>query len=103
MDQQVRLLAHYTDGTIEDVTRTAQYDVNQPDMAECSVTGLVHTLDLAGDVAVMARYQGQVAVFRASIPLGAPVETPPPSNFVDEFVFAKQKTPPSGNAGSINC
>ena len=47
----------------------------------------------------MARYQGQVAVFRASIPLGVPVEsTPPPKNFIDELVFAKLKTlgvPPS--------
>jgi hypothetical protein len=47
----------------------------------------------------MARYQGQVGVFRASVPLGVPVEsTPPPKNFVDELVFKKLKTlgvPPS--------
>lgn len=91
-DQQLRVLAHYTNGAVEDVTRTVQYDPNQPDMAECSVTGLVHTLDLAGDVAIMARYQGQVAVFRASIPLGAPVVPPERNSFVDEFVFGKQQT-----------
>lgn len=90
--QQLRVLAYYTNGTVEDVTRTAQYDPNQPDMAECSVTGLVHTLDLAGDVAIMARYQGQVAVFRASIPLGAPVTPPERKSFIDELVFAKQQT-----------
>lgn len=91
-EQQIRVLAHYTNGAIEDVTRTAQYDVNQPDMAECSTAGRVHTLDLAGDVAVMARYQGQVAVYRASIPLGAPVEPPPSQSFIDDLVFAKQQT-----------
>ncbi len=47
----------------------------------------------------MARYQGQVGVFRASVPLGVPVETTPqPKNFIDELVFQKLKTlgvPPS--------
>ena len=39
-------------------------------MAEVSVTGLVTTGQLTGSVAVMARYQGQVDVFRATVPLG---------------------------------
>ncbi len=97
--QQLLVIAHYTDGHTEDVTSTVNFEANNPEMAEVSVSGLVETLDLTGDVAVMARYQGQVGVFRASIPLGVPVEsTPPPANFVDELVFAKLKTlgvPPS--------
>jgi uncharacterized protein DUF1549/uncharacterized protein DUF1553 len=68
-------------------------------VAEASATGLVKTMQLTGDVAVMARYQGQVDVFRATIPLGAPVESlPPAKNFVDELVFGKLKAlglPPS--------
>lgn len=98
-EQQIVVLAHYTDGSLEDVTRTATFTANDTEMADVDVTGLVKTLDLAGDVAVMARYQGQVAVFRASIPLGAAVEAfPPAKNFVDELVFGKLKTlgiPPS--------
>ena len=97
--QQLLVVAHYTDGSTEDVTSTVKFEPNNPEMAETSVTGLVKTLDLSGEVAVMARYQGQVAVFRASIPLGVPVEsTPEPKGFVDELVFAKLKTlgvPPS--------
>lgn len=97
--QQLAVIAHYSDGTTEDVTRTAQFEPNDPEMAETTVTGVVHTLDLTGDVAVMARYQGQVGVFRASIPLGVPIENlPAPRNFVDEAVFAKLETlgvPPS--------
>ena len=77
----------------EDVTGTVQFEPNNPEMAETSITGLVTTLDLTGDVAVMARYQGQVGVFRATIPLGVPVDsTPEPKNFIDELVFAKLKT-----------
>lgn len=97
--QQLLVIAHYTNGVTEDVTGTVKFEPNNPEMAEVSVTGLVKTLDLTGDVAVMARYQGQVGVFRASVPLGVPVEsTPPPKNFVDELVFKKLKTlgvPPS--------
>jgi hypothetical protein len=97
--QQVVVVAHYTDGSIEDVTRVVQFNANDTEMGDVSVTGLVETLDLTGDVAVMARYQGQVGVFRASVPLGVPVDSLPPSrNFIDDLVFAKLKVlglPPS--------
>lgn len=97
--QQIIVLAHYTDGTVEDVTRMAQYEANNTEMAEPATSGLVQTMDQAGEVAVMARYQGQVAVYRASVPLGAAAEQMPPAkNFVDELVFAKLKAlgvPPS--------
>ena len=47
----------------------------------------------------MVRYQGKVAVFRATVPLGAPVDRLPPArNFIDELVFKKLKEvgmPPS--------
>ncbi len=88
--QQLKVVAHYTDGTVEDVTRMAQFDANDTEMAETSATGLTLTRGLTGDVAVMARYQGQVAVFRASVPLGLALSDPPaPVNFIDEAVFAK--------------
>ena len=98
-EQQLFVIAHYTNGAMEDVTGTVKFEPDNPELAEVSATGLVKTLDLTGDVAIMARYQGQVGVFRAMIPLGAPVEsTPPPKRFIDELVFKKLKTlgvPPS--------
>src|SRR5260370_31799714 len=61
--------------------------------------GGVKVLEQPGDVAVMVRYQAQVAVFRAALPLGAPVtHLPQPKNFIDELVFKKLKAvgmPPS--------
>ena len=58
-------------------------------MAEADHAGLVKTLDLPGNVAVMVRYSGKVAVSGISIPLGAPVgEVPPSKNFIDDLVFA---------------
>lgn len=90
--QQLTAVAHYTDGTTQDITRMTQFDSNDPEMAEVSATGLVTTSQLTGSVAVMARYQGHVGVFRATVPLGIEVkDLPPVVNFVDEKVFDKLK------------
>ena len=88
-EQQLVVVAHYTDGSTQDVTRMTQFDSNDSEMAESSATGLVTTARLTGTVAVMARYQGHVGVFRSTIPLGIPVgELPEVRNVVDELVFA---------------
>lgn len=97
---QLKVTAHYSDGSTRDVTKRALYESNEKAMAETTETGGVKLFDLPGDVAVMIRYQGKVTTFRATVPLGAPVETlPPVSNYIDDLVFAKLKTigiPPSG-------
>ncbi|MFO1000701.1 MAG: DUF1553 domain-containing protein [Planctomycetaceae bacterium] len=90
--QQISVIATYSDGTTEDVTRMALFEPNEPEMAESSTKGLVTTLDLSGEVAIMARYQGQVATFRATVPLGADTsKMPEPANLVDAAVFGKLK------------
>lgn len=98
--QQLAVLALYTDGRVEDVTRGATYESNFTDLAEVDNRGFVQLKQQAGDVAVMARYQGQVAVFRASVPLGVEVaQWPVATNSVDAAVFDKLKTlgiPPAG-------
>lgn len=98
-EQQLAVLAHFSDGSLRDVTRMTQFESNSGEMAEVSKTGLVSTLDLTGSVAVMARYAGQVATFQANIPLGAEVaHWPAPRNFIDEAVFNRLRTlgiPPS--------
>lgn len=97
--QQLKALARYSDGSLRDVTAMALYESNNTAMAEVSDRGLVSVRDISGNVAVMVRYQGRVAVFSASVPLGAPVENlPSAKNFVDEHVFANLKEvgiPPS--------
>jgi hypothetical protein len=97
--QQLAVVAHYTDGRAEDVTRSALYEPNDKDMAKTDESGLVKLYQQPGDVAVMIRYQAKVAVFRATIPLGATVTNLPiVKNFIDEQVFKKLKTigmPPS--------
>jgi hypothetical protein len=97
--QQLTALARYSDGSQRDVTNLALFESNNGAMAEVSGSGLVSVQDIAGNVAVMVRYQGKIAVYSASVPLGATVaELPPARNFIDEHVFANLKKlgiPPS--------
>ena len=92
--QQLAVLATYSDGSVEDVTRAALYESNDSEMADCDEKGLVELKELVGDVAVMARYQGHVTVFRADIPVPNSAVTKDafpqqPENPVDRHVFAK--------------
>jgi hypothetical protein len=68
--QQLAVYAHYNDGSVEDITRRTQYESNDTEIAVVDAGGLVRTLALSGEAAVMARYQGHVTTFRATVPLG---------------------------------
>ncbi|MBI3418321.1 MAG: DUF1553 domain-containing protein [Verrucomicrobia bacterium] len=98
-EQQLVVTAHYSDGSTADVTRGALFEPNDKEMAKTDANGRVKVFEQPGDVAVMVRYQAKVAVFRATVPLGAPVENLPiAKNFIDELVFKKLKAiglPPS--------
>jgi hypothetical protein len=92
--QQVAVLAHYEDGRVRDVTRQAQYQSNEFVVAAVDEDGLVRTFDLAGEATIMARYQGQVAIFRATVPLDKPIAKYPDfpqSNYIDKLTLAKWK------------
>lgn len=98
--QQLSVVAHYSDGSTRDVTRLASYEANRPEMVFTEPSGRITVEDTPGEAAVMVRFQGQVAVFRAVIPQGLPVETlPPQKTFIDQLVYARLKQlgiPPSG-------
>lgn len=91
--QQFAVYAHYSDGTVEDITRRAQYESNDTEIATVDGQGYVSTLGLSGEAAIMARYQVHVAVFRATVPLG--VKTPAwqfaENTIVDKFTVKKWK------------
>ncbi len=67
--QQVNVTAYYSDGRAEDVTRWSQYQSNDLDVADVAEGGRVRARGHSGQAAIMARYQGKVAVFRATVPL----------------------------------
>jgi hypothetical protein len=86
--------AHYSDGSVRDVTLQTQYQTNDPSLAAVDDDGLVRTQQLAGEAVIMARYMGCVAVFRATVPLGQEIGTYPDfpvAGFVDELALAQWK------------
>ena len=89
--QQFSVYAHYSDGTISDVTQRAQYESNDTDIAVVDSAALVRSLDVSGEAAIMARYLGQVATFRATVPLGIkiPEYKFEPKTVVDRFTQQK--------------
>jgi hypothetical protein len=97
--QQISVIARYSDGSSRDVTQMSTFESNDTQMAESTPAGVVNVFNFPGEVAIMVRFQGQVDVFRASIPLGVEVKNlPPQKNVVDQHVFNKLKDlgiPPS--------
>ncbi len=91
--QQFAVYAHYSDGSVEDITRRAQYESNDGEVAVVDGAGLVRTLNMSGQAAIMARYQGNVTTFRAIVPLGqkTPEWTFPAKTVVDQFTAKKWK------------
>lgn len=89
--QQLAVYAHFSDGSVEDITRRTQYESNEQEIANVEPTGLVSSFSLTGQAAIMARYQGQVAVFGVVVPLGVPVPnyTFNANNFVDQLARKK--------------
>ncbi len=90
--ERLTVRARYSDGGVRDVTPHAQFQSNDDAVAVVDERGRVRTLGLAGEAAVMARYQGQVAVYRVTVPLGRSVgRFPdfPAANYVDTLAVAK--------------
>jgi hypothetical protein len=90
--QQLRVLAHYSDGQETDVTAHAKYQSNNEGLASVSATGLVTAGEAPGDVAIMAGYRNAVEVFRALIPRHEPIAyypALPENNFIDQLVYRK--------------
>jgi hypothetical protein len=92
--QQLRVVARYSDGREADVTAHARFQSNNDALASVSVGGLVSAGEAPGEVAVMAAFLGAVDVFRAVVP--RPEAIPdypklPENNFIDALVFRKLK------------
>lgn len=90
--QQLRVTAVYTDGSERDVTHETQYSSNMDVVARADDRGLVTAGSQSGEAAVMARYMGHVAVFRAMRPHGPPLAELPefqPLGEIDRLAAAR--------------
>ena len=93
---QLKVLAHFSDGSVEDVTEKAVYESKDAPVAEVSPTGEVTSIRWGG-TAVIARFLGVVDAAFVTIPrvsetdLASQALEFTPNNFIDEFVLAKLK------------
>lgn len=92
--RQLQVIAHYSDESSRDVTTTARYDSQQPDILSVSAEGLVQATGKLGEGNCMIRYGDLVATARIVLPLApelpaAAYEPFQPKNFIDEHVLAK--------------
>ena len=93
---QLKVLAHFSDGSVEDVTEKAVYESKDAPVAEVSATGEVTSVRWGG-TAVIARFLGVVDAAFVTIPrvsetdLASQASEFTPNNFIDEFVLAKLK------------
>jgi hypothetical protein len=95
-EQQLRVVATYTDQTTQDVTRQAEYKSQQPDILKVDPSGLATTLKRTGEGAIMVRYMGLVDVAKITVPFHQNVPASAYSgfvtkNYVDELMLRKWK------------
>jgi hypothetical protein len=89
---QLKVFAHWKDGTVEDVTQITRFRTNDESVADVSPAGLV-TCKEKGDTHVVAFYDNGVHPVPAMLPIGNPGSYPQVKarTKVDELVLEKLK------------
>ena len=81
----LRVTGHYSNNVVRDITGTAVYQSNEPDIADIGENGLILSKEQSGLFATMVRHGEQMAVFHGVVlkpPATEPTTAanPPPSN-----------------------
>jgi hypothetical protein len=98
--QQLAVQAHFSDGSVRDVTRLTVFSSSDTGVAEVSNTGLIEFRQ-SGEVAILCRFLEELQTVRLTYlepRKGFVWPNPTPNNYVDKLVFAKLKMlslPPS--------
>lgn len=79
---QLSVTAHYSDGSIRDVTSLSIYQSNEDPIVSVDEQGVVTAGRITGEAAIMTRYSGHFAVFTGSVPLTG--DTPPPASLAGD-------------------
>ena len=92
--QRLIVQAHYSDGSMRDVTNLADYISNDGKIAAVTEDGHVTVGQINGEGTVLARYMGQVAIARITVPAETRLPTEhyaklPANNFIDELANAQ--------------
>jgi len=89
-EQQIRVLATYSDETVRDVTAWAKYDSLDEGVVEVADAGIVKTVG-QGQAPVMVRFEGQAGLSTFVVPYSESVQLAGwvDNNYVDELASAK--------------
>jgi hypothetical protein len=91
--QQLRVVAHFSDDSLRDVTHLARFSTGAESIAQVTPAGIVEKRK-KGEVAVVAEYMNQMATARVIFLDRTPAYSgsyPQENNDVDRHVFAKLK------------
>src|SRR5437867_8755469 len=91
--QRLLVQAHYSDGTIRDVTRLAGFDSNDKEIAKVDDHGVITVGTLTGQGVIVARYMGfvadsQILVAADRLLPEAQYASLPKDNFIDELAYS---------------
>ncbi|MBL9091885.1 MAG: DUF1553 domain-containing protein [Planctomycetaceae bacterium] len=91
---QLKVTARYSDGSVRDVTRLTSFQSNDAAVAAIDQSGRVTAGALPGETAIMARYMNNIAVFNVAVPLSGTVDKQlyaslPRHNFLDDIVWKR--------------
>ena len=90
----LRVTAHFTDGSDEDVTHLAAFASSESALVDVDADGRVTAGPIPGEATISARFGGLFANCDVTIPLPGDVpaaryDALPRSNFIDDLVWAK--------------
>jgi WD40 repeat protein len=91
--QRLRVKAHYSDGSMRDVTALASFTSNDKEIAQVNERGEVTIGRLTGQGVIVARYMGFVADSKVTVPAehllpASRYATLPVNNFIDTLAYA---------------
>ena len=89
--QQLKVVAHYADGSTREVTKEAIYSSNTPTIADVNDGGLISSVR-KGEAAMLVRYEGKLAVINVTAltdKQGFQWAGFPENNYIDKYIAAK--------------
>ena len=92
-ETQIKVVAHYLDGAVRDVTREAVIASNIPDTADVSTDAVVKGIRI-GEATMLVRYEGKFGTVPVTVlnpKPGFAWKALPQNNYIDQLIDAKLK------------
>src|SRR5580700_2136127 len=91
LEQQIKVIAHYLDGAVRDVTKEAVIASNTPDTADVTADAIVKGARI-GEATMLVRYEGKFGTVPVTVLNPKPGfvwKALPQNNYIDQLIDAK--------------